>query len=439
MFSEKELRDIAKAAGYAGYEEVQDIATLSKKERWEIISKGEDTTKRTAAAAVEIQRIWKGYKTRSAVFGITHSRASAKSTLGDSSDCQISQLSSKTTIQSQSAVLSQKSSSRLNSSYSIHKGAALSNSNIPLPFKEFCATVIQKWWRDKLKKKGREQLLSVEKKQEDSSRQSSFDENFVRNSSVRIEYGKSSSEAKLTEDAAVSIIQRGWRRHVDMQVYRYYKDLISFKSIGDPRIMLKCINPRESDLLDSAAGGHVRFRLGGENFPPNIYYKIFTNRSIADIGAFAPRDYTKSQLKKLPMKYVHNKSDLVKDNSNVDEGDWYQRWENNGWRLVSDKMIKHLYQDPITFSTSHKKTKFHHSKLIRKEDVERKRKQKKIEWMRKMYRDGAAKEGDSNVKSLVESTAKGIIHASEGGFDLSIEDWEVDELLEWTNGLNFDQ
>ena len=30
-----------------------------------------------------------------------------------------------------------------------------------------------------------------------------------------------------------------------MQVYKYYKDLISFKSIGDPRIMLKCINPRE--------------------------------------------------------------------------------------------------------------------------------------------------------------------------------------------------
>ena len=86
--------------------------------------------------------------------------------------------------------------------------------SISRPFKEFCATVIQKWWRDKLKIKGKEQLLSVENKQEDSSRQSSFDENFVRNSSVRIEFGKSSSEAKLTEDAAASIIQRGWRRHV---------------------------------------------------------------------------------------------------------------------------------------------------------------------------------------------------------------------------------
>ena len=27
------------------------------------------------------------------------------------------------------------------------------------------------------------------------------------------------------------------------------------------------------------------------------------------------------------------------DNSNDGENDWYQRWENNGWRLVSDKVI----------------------------------------------------------------------------------------------------
>ena len=36
---------------------------------------------------------------------------------------------------------------------------------------------------------------------------------------------------------------------------------------------------------------HIRFRLGGEHWPPIIYYKVFTHRNIADIGAFAPRDY----------------------------------------------------------------------------------------------------------------------------------------------------
>lgn len=34
-----------------------------------------------------------------------------------------------------------------------------------------------------------------------------------------------------------------------------------------------------------------RFRLGGSFFPPLIFYKIFTHRPVADIGAFGPRNY----------------------------------------------------------------------------------------------------------------------------------------------------
>ena len=50
--------------------------------------------------------------------------------------------------------------------------------------------------------------------------------------------------------------------------------------------------PQEAELAgDAALGSHVRLRLGGYTFPPTIYYKIYTHRSVADIGAFAPRDY----------------------------------------------------------------------------------------------------------------------------------------------------
>ena len=31
----------------------------------------------------------------------------------------------------------------------------------------------------------------------------------------------------------------------DIQVYRFYRDLISFQGLGDPSMMLRCINPRE--------------------------------------------------------------------------------------------------------------------------------------------------------------------------------------------------
>ena len=49
---------------------------------------------------------------------------------------------------------------------------------------------------------------------------------------------------------------------------------------------------QEAELAkDAALGVHIRLRLGGVQFPPNIYYKIFTTRPVADLGAFAPRDY----------------------------------------------------------------------------------------------------------------------------------------------------
>ncbi len=47
---------------------------------------------------------------------------------------------------------------------------------------------------------------------------------------------------------------------------------------GDPREMMRAINPREAELMDPAAGIHVRFRLGGAFFPPLVFYKVFTHR-----------------------------------------------------------------------------------------------------------------------------------------------------------------
>jgi hypothetical protein len=49
---------------------------------------------------------------------------------------------------------------------------------------------------------------------------------------------------------------------------------------GDPRELLKSINPREAQLADAASGIHVRFRLGGTVFPPLVFYKIFTHIAV---------------------------------------------------------------------------------------------------------------------------------------------------------------
>lgn len=61
---------------------------------------------------------------------------------------------------------------------------------------------------------------------------------------------------------------------------------------GNPAKLLKGINPLEATLLETAVDCHVRFRLGGDTFPPNIYYKIFSKTNVCDINAFAPRDYS---------------------------------------------------------------------------------------------------------------------------------------------------
>jgi len=44
---------------------------------------------------------------------------------------------------------------------------------------------------------------------------------------------------------------------------------------------------------------------------------------------------------------------------------WYKRVENNGWRIVSDKLISQITRsaDPLTLETSSKKFEFRHSKV----------------------------------------------------------------------------
>lgn len=46
-----------------------------------------------------------------------------------------------------------------------------------------------------------------------------------------------------------------------------------------------------------------------------------------------------------------------------DKSGWYQRWENNGWRLVSDRVMKRVDQDPVVYESTLKKELFSHNKV----------------------------------------------------------------------------
>jgi hypothetical protein len=100
-------------------------------------------------------------------------------------------------------------------------------------------------------------------------------------------------------------ICRVWRRYSHIRVFAYFKQLICFKNHGHPVALLRCVCPQEAALVsDPSSGMFVRFRLAGEKFPPMIVYKLFTSVPVQDIGAFAPRDYTR--VKGVAAATLHN-------------------------------------------------------------------------------------------------------------------------------------
>ncbi|CAL8311745.1 unnamed protein product [Merluccius merluccius] len=239
------------------------------------------------------------------------------------------------------------------------------------------------------------------------------------------------------DQRAARVIQIAWRRHVDLRVYAYLKRTISFSHHGDPQGLLRSVNPREAALLDAAAGVYIRFRLGGVQFPPSIYYKIFTYRPIVDMCASSPKDYAHPGQKCPVPRQTHNGHPLIQEN----RSGWYRRVENNGWRLLSGKLAP--MGDPIE-DKADKEMEFHHCRLRRRQDLERRRRKRKIEWMKKMYHQGhvvqAPTEDAEQEAVLVERSVLGMIQEVEQrGTANHILDWEVDELLEWTNALNFEE
>ncbi|KAI8910868.1 hypothetical protein EDD86DRAFT_217863 [Gorgonomyces haynaldii] len=139
---------------------------------------------------------------------------------------------------------------------------------------------------------------------------------------------------RMSQDQAAQKIQRCWRSYYNLRVYHFYRDLIRFREQGDPKSLLRFINPRESTLVEKSMGIHMRFRLGGEKFPPVIFYKIYVDRKLVDMNAFSPRDYTLSDTKMVDPVHLFNKTAWKPGKYE----EWYQRFENNEWRPVLDSV-----------------------------------------------------------------------------------------------------
>lgn len=393
------------------------LASCSKSHRHKVLLSHSEEAK--IAAAIEIQRVYRGYSTRCRLLHVVEPKLSKTAVCCESQE-HVTRLHDVRTPSPTKRTDGTQSEARVRlqqyyENYVTKTCGAdpIAARDIP-SFEDFCALYIQNWWHHVKKTKDGKSYKSTSQKPEREKRR---------------------KNKPLTPAEAAVIIQRAWRRHIDVQVFEYYRDLISFRNRGDPAMMLRCINPNEAKLLDAAAGIHIKFRLAGDRFPPNIYYKIFTHRPVQDLCANSPKDYTKPDTKRRMARDVHNKGNRVQP---ADQTGWYSRIENNGWRLVSDRLT--LMSDPITYETSRKKVDFHHNKLKRKEDVEKNRKRKKVEWMKKMYKQGMLKSKvkDAETVELIEGAAAGMVATIDQHGPDSVQEWEVEELLDWTTSLNFD-
>lgn len=345
------------------------------------------------AAAVEVQRTWRGYRTRHKLHCII----------------------------GKDPAIARKWSSRcphIMARYQKYcrwctmQGLPPGSSAV-MSLEDYCAMVIQDWWRRCVGGATKEAPFQTQERR------------------------------AWDAHTAATAIQGAWRRYNDMKVYRFYRELINFRGRGNPSLMLRAINPAESRLLDRASGAHVRFRLGGDKFPPNIYYKVFTRRPIVDLCACSPRDYTSMEQRHRLARDQHNTNPRPVHPSGQDRENWYKRWENNGWRIVSDRLFLSALQDPVTVSTASRRQDFHHSKIQRKEEVEKKRKQRKIEWLKKMYRDGmlgvCKAVSDDMTASAVGVATSQLVELTDAHGPGAVEEGDVDELLKWTNGLNYEE
>ncbi|CAF4388877.1 unnamed protein product, partial [Adineta steineri] len=105
--------------------------------------------------------------------------------------------------------------------------------------------------------------------------------------------------------------------------------------------------------------------------------------------------------------------------------------------------------DQYYSSNQYKKSiPFPHSKMQRRQDVERRRKEKKLEWLQKMYQTGTLSgenneeitdDGhDNEMSRLINETTTSILKMYNTYGADAVQEWEVNDLLDWTHNLNYD-
>jgi len=79
---------------------------------------------------------------------------------------------------------------------------------------------------------------------------------------------------------AARAIERAWMSYRDRKMFNLLKHATCAAESSLSYEILRKISPKEAQLLkDKGTPVKVRFRFGGEEFPPMVYFKIFSDNS----------------------------------------------------------------------------------------------------------------------------------------------------------------
>lgn len=161
------------------------------------------------------------------------------------------------------------------------------------------------------------------------------------------------------------------------------------------------------------------------------------------MNSFAPRDYT--EVRKISHKTTVNMTFESEETKKATEG-WYQRSDNNGWRPITDNVLAPF--DSVESATAKKAHTYHFDRKKRAEITAVERRKKKLKWLKKLYFD-AKRSDDAEAEKvrLLEGNPPKPTDQEENPFSnpvllqLPEDKFEayVDELLEWSETLDYDK
>lgn len=193
---------------------------------------------------------------------------------------------------------------------------------------------------------------------------------------------------ELVNQTAALMIEKAWIGFRDRQMFRLLKHSLCAAENSLSYEILRKVSPKEADFLaDKSQQVRVRFRFGGEEFPPMIFFKIFIHSQAQKVKYMSGRkmirpasEAAEDSLRQMGNRIFYDQilqdtirqqqqavcdevdittlKDYMQYISSLDESPAYQGGKENYWRkLTLDVLPRHtIFFDVVDFAYNNRVT-----------------------------------------------------------------------------------